>query len=186
MPVVGRRCSRTYSDGAIEALLAAGADPNVQDADGQTPLFKAATEGSVETIKALLAAGACAESDPFRNSELLTAAEENDLEAIEALLAAGVCADPGPFLDSKLLSAAGRNDVEAIEALLAAGADPNVQSSGGVRTALYNAAQAGNVEAIEALVAAGRTSMRRIPTVGPRCGRRCGRPPWTISRPSRR
>lgn len=42
----------------IETLLAGGADPNLRDAKGTTPLASAAAEGHLAAIRALLAAGA--------------------------------------------------------------------------------------------------------------------------------
>ena len=43
---------------AISALLAAGADPNAKDKNGETPLHTAASRGHTAAISALLAAGA--------------------------------------------------------------------------------------------------------------------------------
>jgi ankyrin repeat protein len=45
---------------ASAARLAAGADPLLQDADGETPLHKAAAQGHAAAVAALLAAGAAA------------------------------------------------------------------------------------------------------------------------------
>jgi ankyrin repeat protein len=52
--------ARTGNAEAVKALLAAGADVNAKDADGNTALMAAAKKGRTppETVKALLAAGA--------------------------------------------------------------------------------------------------------------------------------
>ena len=42
----------------IKALLKAGANPNIKDNDGNTPLHVAAVSGQTEAITALLKAGA--------------------------------------------------------------------------------------------------------------------------------
>lgn len=42
----------------MEILLKAGADPNIRDLDGQTPLHWAAEEGSIDTVELLLKRGA--------------------------------------------------------------------------------------------------------------------------------
>ncbi len=43
---------------AVDALLAAGADPDTRDKDGDTPLHSAVWRNDAKTVTALLAAGA--------------------------------------------------------------------------------------------------------------------------------
>ena len=45
-------------EGAIEALVAEGADVNAKDKLGEMPLHKAAGEGRLSIVKALIEAGA--------------------------------------------------------------------------------------------------------------------------------
>jgi uncharacterized protein len=56
----------------VKLVLAAGADPNVQQQGGYTALQSAAMHNHVEMIKALLKAGA---DRSIRNDEGLTAAD---------------------------------------------------------------------------------------------------------------
>src|SRR5205085_2848662 len=82
------------------ALLAAGADPNVVEADGTTPLFRAARLGARRTVRTLLAAGAdpdtaLAEYDTFDRdmargtTPLMVAALQGERRIVADLLAAG-------------------------------------------------------------------------------------------------
>ncbi len=95
----------------LEALLAAGANPNVMNQDGHTPLSFAAQDNLLEAIKLLLAARANPNGGAF-DAPLLCAIGKHGLGSAELLLQAG--ADPNiEFIwESKLhsnLSAAGRS-----------------------------------------------------------------------------
>lgn len=59
--------------GMIDALLAAGADPNIRSRSGMTPLHIAAEETNIRNIKALIKAGAdvCAEDNNGRTPRRL-------------------------------------------------------------------------------------------------------------------
>ncbi|HEY1552546.1 MAG TPA: ankyrin repeat domain-containing protein [Kofleriaceae bacterium] len=77
---------------AVEALLAAGSDPNLAHAQNEyTPLFVTTfTPGSAAIVRALIAAGAAPSlATSFGWTAMHNAAAEGDLEALEALLAAG-------------------------------------------------------------------------------------------------
>ena len=169
---------------AIEALLAAGADPEARHDYGEyTPLHMAAEGGHVEAIEALIKAGAVVHAKDlwYRTpldlararrhaaavavlkaagrcvypDTLHRAALDGDIEAIETLLATGV--DPNARGDrgmSPLHFAARRGYLGVIETLLAAGADPNARGDGG-KTPLHEAARGRRVEALKALLAAG-------------------------------
>ena len=78
----------------IEILLAAGADPNSQKPDGQTPLHYAVLAGADAVADRLLAAGADPEAqDVGGTTPLHVAAAVGEVTAVEALLAAGANPD---------------------------------------------------------------------------------------------
>ena len=83
-----KTCAQT-----VQALLASGADVNLPNADGWTPLMMAVRLNRLETAKALLAAGADIHAtDANGNSALLHAVLWNHPSCVKLLLNAG--ADP--------------------------------------------------------------------------------------------
>lgn len=73
--------------GAVEFLIAHGADVNVSDDTGMTPLHIAATLNRVEEAKALVRAGADAEAmDKFGDRPLHAAAIHGQVRMIEYLI----------------------------------------------------------------------------------------------------
>jgi ankyrin repeat protein len=82
--VLMRACER-HNLAIIDALLAAGANPN-RGGDGSTPLHRATYEGFVAGIRRLLAAGADPQARDHRGRTAATvAAEGEDPEVIAAL-----------------------------------------------------------------------------------------------------
>ena len=117
--------------GAIELLIAAGADLLAEDSDGLTPEAIALRSGHQALARDL---GAKAANRPRRGRSmegvLRKAVEAGDAAAIRAALEAG--ADVNARLAGKktpLLLAAERGSIAAVETLLAAGADPNVRDA---------------------------------------------------------
>jgi hypothetical protein len=112
------------------------------------PLVRAAREGDVATIAALLKAGAAVDARAGVNgwTPLQHAIHKNQAAAVKALLAAGADANAGSRPPSSqhasgvtpLMMAAGYGQLEVVEALLAAGADP--RASHGSVNALWAAA----------------------------------------------
>ncbi|MFC4070191.1 ankyrin repeat domain-containing protein [Actinoplanes subglobosus] len=97
----------------VTRLLRAGADPNLPDRDGTTPLYRASVQGVAENVRVLTAAGA----DPDRESgtrdeglPLCAAACWGHDAAVRELLAAG--ADPARREDQ----GTGRTAIEWAEA----------------------------------------------------------------------
>jgi len=77
----------------VKLLLEHGADPNVKNRDGKTPLHNAASEGHLEVVKLLLERGADPNvKDDDGNTPLHNAAWRGHLEVVKLLLEHG--ADP--------------------------------------------------------------------------------------------
>jgi predicted LPLAT superfamily acyltransferase len=147
---------------AVHAAAQDGVDVNtrVEAAAGEEPkerwLTVAANKGLVETLRALVEAGAAVDHASNDGcTALWVAAHHGHVEAMQALLAAGAEVN---HVDNKgftaLDVAASSGHVEAINALLAAGAAINHVNNEGY-TALYVAADRGHLEAMLALLAAG-------------------------------
>jgi ankyrin repeat protein len=155
----------------VQALLEAGAKPNVQDKRESTALVRAASRGNVPALKALLDAGADPDQMPNTVTCPLVAAagrrSAKNLEAVQALLAAGANvsvvfhSDDGVATGTVLIDACAAGNVEAVRALLAAGADPNVVVLFG--TALTRAAEGGFDEVVRVLLEAGADPSLRVP-----------------------
>src|SRR5207253_1989293 len=62
----------------IQKLLDAGADPNIPDEDGVTPLMKAANRGDPDRVIALLSAGAVPKAKDKSGRTALDWAKERD------------------------------------------------------------------------------------------------------------
>jgi hypothetical protein len=74
----------------VRVLAEAGANVNAPGPFGQTPVFNAASSGSLEAVKALVAAGADVNAaNEYKIAPLSTAAEQGHLEIVKALIAAG-------------------------------------------------------------------------------------------------
>ena len=142
----------------VRALLAAGAEVDHVDTEGETALDGAACHGKVDAMRALLAAGAEVDHvDNLGSTALDGAANNGEVGAIRALLAAGAEVDHANIHGWTALNGAAINgEVEAIRALLQAGADINrADNNGGTPLAI---ARAKNHEAaVLALVQAGAT-----------------------------
>jgi ankyrin repeat protein len=101
--------------GRVAELLRAGADPDLPDAGGSTPLYRAGVQNMAANVRALLAAGA----DPDRESG---------------------SGDEG----LPLCGAACWGHDAAVRELLAAGADPNLREDGGHGRTAAEWAELGN------------------------------------------
>ncbi|GIW72495.1 MAG: hypothetical protein KatS3mg102_2037 [Planctomycetota bacterium] len=140
---------------ALEAALAAGADPDALDpADGALPLIEAAAGGQERCLELLLAHGARLQSAAGRTA-LLEAAWQGRGGVVQRLLARGVDPDArGSAGETALHRAALQGHAEVVRQLLAAGADPEAADGDG-RPPLLVAVASGHGEVVQALLQAG-------------------------------
>lgn len=145
----------------VEALLAAGADPNTavakpQPQPGVTPLVLSAQLGHASCVRALLKAGADANLTTGRagSTALFMAAHNGHLECVEALIQEGA-ADVNAPTDglTALTAAAASSHTDAVRALVAAGA--SLQHDRKPWMALCMSALEGNLEVLQLLLQAG-------------------------------
>ncbi|KAK9809971.1 hypothetical protein WJX72_002794 [[Myrmecia] bisecta] len=137
----------------VDALLAAGADVNVQNQDGRTALHKAATGCSLHVVDALLAAGVDVHrQDKDGKTALLMAAMYARDDVAADLLQAGPNIDhANQDGDTALHEAAVSGDASTVALLLEAGADVNLQNKDNHTAA--EMAKAGSHTAILELIA---------------------------------
>ena len=129
---------RAGDRGAVNALLAAGADVTAPQPDGATALHWAVHREDVETARALIRAGAdVGAANDLGVTPLLMACRRGQGELAAQLLAAG--ADPTAALPSgetPLMAAARAGSLVAVEALLERGAPVNAAEATRGQTAL--------------------------------------------------
>lgn len=139
--------------GLAGLLLASGANPDIANHQGASPLHRAVGYG-IGRVQPLLDAGADIDLRDGTGATPLHAAE-GEPEVTGLLLAAGADARAVDDWGRTTLHAVARSDSGTITGLVAAGADPHVRDLRG-RTALHEAAERGYQTAgIAALVAAG-------------------------------
>jgi ankyrin repeat protein len=134
--------------GAIDALLAGGADPKVTTVSGVTPLMFASAAGQADAIKTLLAHGANVNAtETVRGTTaLMFAASNRRTDAIRALIAGGANVNAASKVVN-LKTAAPSPEEEAFLAAQAGG-------RGGARAAMPGSGRAGSGAAAPAASAA--------------------------------
>jgi ankyrin repeat protein len=153
----------------VVSLLAAKANPNVQNRYGVTPLSLACTNGSDAIVQSLLDAGADANL-ALRGGEtpLMTGARTGRVAPVKALLAHGAKVDAALEQgQTALMWAAADGHVQVVEALIAAGADFRRQVDTGFTPMLF-AVRAGHTEVVRLLLKAGvDINAATTPTIRP-------------------
>lgn len=157
----------------VDALLAAGCDPNIQADNGYAAIHYAAQKGSVEMTKAIANTSACdvalrASTREQRDiTPLHLAVQSGSVDVVLALAAAGAPVDAGKRMDggvsgvTALHQAVYQEREEIAAALLELGADP-LRSMDGWYTSLHVAAAKGCARIARRLVEA--TSERAVDT----------------------
>lgn len=143
---------------AIRAQLQRRVDVRAATTDGTTALHWAAHNGDLQTLTALIAAGApVGVRNRYDISPLWLAATNGHADVVHALLTAG--ADPkttrGESRETVLMAAARAGQVAVMQRLLVAGADPNAVDAFRQQTALMWAAGERHKAAARLLVTSG-------------------------------
>ena len=147
----------------IRLLLLAGADPNIPNRYGRTPLFRVVQNGEAELGRLLLQAGADVNAaDRYGATPLRFAAERGSVDIAEALLSAGAAVNPVPSSlptlydgNTPLLAAVGgRNPTAMVALLIQHGVDVNLKDEHGVAP-LHRAIHSGHGDLARLLIEAG-------------------------------
>jgi ankyrin repeat protein len=166
----------------VEALLAAGANPNASkknktayqlvphganeikcaliEAGAEDPELRHAlvwviSTGRVHAVRILIEQGADVNVSTYSGSPIQVAARSGHSEIVELLIAAGADVDAGSSISTPLLNAIECEHIEIALKLIAAGADPNRTADFGGNQPIALAAAKGSGELIQALIAAG-------------------------------
>lgn len=139
-----------------EKLLAAGADPNIANDFGMTPLVAACTNGSDAMVGLLLKNGAKPNTAiETGETPLLTCSRTGNVEAVKLLVEFGADVNAKePSGQTALMWAIAEKHSDAAKALIAAHADVKAATKQGF-TPIHFAARVGDLESLKALLAAG-------------------------------
>ncbi len=140
--------------GAVNRLLADGADPNVRQSDGATALHWAVHREDTEIVTSLIEAGADVDAvNRLGASALFLAAQGGNATMLRRLLESG--ADPNlalPLGETPIMTAARSGTVEGVRHLINIGADVNLSERSRGQTALMWAAAQGHHDVVQALI----------------------------------
>ncbi|WP_264954023.1 MULTISPECIES: ankyrin repeat domain-containing protein [unclassified Wolbachia] len=136
----------------VEALSKNGADVEVKDSNGDTPLHKAAFWGYSNIVNALLENGADVKVKKNGKTPLHSAATGGHLKIVQALLKNKADVNvTDNYGNTPLHNAVDNGHLEIVEALLEKGADVKVKNSNG-ETPLHSAATGGHLKIVQALL----------------------------------
>jgi ankyrin repeat protein len=151
------RAARTAEQAQALALLAGGADPNQQSADGTTALHWAARNNDVMLVDRLLRAGATPHPENrYGITPIALACESGSAALVTRLLEAEVSANAtGPYGETALHTCAYAGNTAAVHVLIDAGASVDPGDTWRGQTPLMWAAAEGHPETMQALIDAG-------------------------------
>jgi ankyrin repeat protein len=143
----------------IRRMLAAGADPDMLDNNGDPVLVIAVRAGNAASVDVLLATRLNVNAKTkFGDTAMMVAALSGRLDLVKKLRARGAEINPTGWTPLIYAATGGSDDV--VRYLLAEGADINAASPNGT-TALMMAAREGKGSTVELLVARGADVSRR-------------------------
>ncbi|HEX8651084.1 MAG TPA: ankyrin repeat domain-containing protein [Pyrinomonadaceae bacterium] len=136
----------------VQLLLWAGAEVNVRNSRGETPLMYLSERSTFEVAKALLAAGAKIDlQDKDGETALMTLATFNNGDVMQALIDAGAAVNmKNNKGETALILAASEDIIENVKTLIRAGADLYERDAEG-RTALTCARENKNTRMVKLL-----------------------------------
>ena len=121
---------RAAANGNLRVLkqsLRKGADVNIRDSNGKTPLVIAAEHGHIEAINVLIEAGARLNKRHSNGkTPLIMALKNGHDEAARLLVEAGADVNRCHLWETPLWYAVGSNHIECVSLLIEAGADVNL------------------------------------------------------------
>ena len=159
----------------VRLLLDAGADTNISNRYGLTPLIQSSINGNGELISLLIDAGANPNATTLQgDTALMNAAKAGTVQGVQALLDAGAEVDARDTYayQTALMWATANNSADVVELLIENGADVNARSAeivfsgiqqGGVQgdfpngglSSMHHAARENAIESAQLLLAAG-------------------------------
>ena len=142
----------------VQVLIDAGADIDIQNNEGRSPLLSACVEGTFDTVKMLVRAGAeVRATDDEGVTCLHYAARRRDTETVRYLVGLPeVDVNYGDAHNHTALHRAALNaDTDVVQVLIDAGADIDTQNSEEGRSPLHSACVRGALGVVKMLVRAG-------------------------------
>lgn len=144
--------------GTLQTLIAAGANLEAQDQEGNTALMLATKQKATKAVQLLIAAGANLEAQNQKgNTALMCAAQNGCAEAAQILITAGANLEAQDQEGSTALFYAvtsSSGNTETVRTLIAAGANLEAQHNSGLTA--FSAATANNrTDIVQALITAG-------------------------------
>lgn len=154
MPDMFLAAARGDAEG-LKVLIARGADPNCRNFLSLTPLHIAAAAGQMESVRALLGAGAGVDTPSPYGTALTFAVMANQGAIAEFLLAKGADATPArQDRITPLMLAARSGDTSLAKLFIARGNGINAKDAAGATPLIY-AARSGQVETAKLLISKG-------------------------------